>query len=759
MLPSLSGLSLVESERSEPTGPKVNPKKDQKKAARPGVPYSKQRWPFDPVEIVDSSETRVSEYDWPPSYAYEFDLDAARLKNELLNGVGRLNEFEQDIDPSGLLVPDMQKHEAIRSEINMVRPTRGNPPPGGRQEEVWQRRQRATFMQLTPQQFVNVDTMLFTICRDTDGSPLPYYYWALPFAPPQKQYPNRFFLSDVQGVVLPKVAGLDALVDEDPMLSYLFAMEFLSFDAGRPDFISDWTVTASGFIDRVRGDFRLAGDKGSFNFGKAVSPDSSYFRVLDANNFFEKFKAVDANSPGIDNTVRDVMAGQTGLWVRGNHSEVNPASTNYARSILLNQVEAYYSLVAATQSVGMPIYALRTQGGKRVMSINELAYGNLESNIDRAMEWHSISDPTYKIECRLALEKHIGRRFAANQLHLAELGYTLADGKPLNYLVQKSYKQLGLSGIHLGLFPACVMATDIDPQFSVLADVVTQYQKTADGEPDPAVASRDFSRLDPLSDEVQENDQRMGIPSLQDHGYRVDTECIRFANLCVFSIAAMCYQYDGSLLGHSSYGHEIMKRALHPMKRYASLPKTDFKSVNVYGESYMGAFFCKHFFSPYFVDGDVNGEKRHVQRSPYEKYNYMLNRSFEVVQRTAKDWDQNKWVVFWHDLAKTVASTTTHYGLFSISDPTNSRPYCGAVLRSLHSLKFADLLSRLEENLPLRKETVMVDNPERDMVHRDAWPPFGLLVVMIVGWGVQIMSENRVRQKNDVAPDVVGNVK
>ena len=44
MLPNLSGLSVVQSERSEPTGPKVNPKKDQKQAVpnpyvRPARPY------------------------------------------------------------------------------------------------------------------------------------------------------------------------------------------------------------------------------------------------------------------------------------------------------------------------------------------------------------------------------------------------------------------------------------------------------------------------------------------------------------------------------------------------------------------------------------------------------------------------------------------------------------------------------------------------------------------------------------------------
>jgi hypothetical protein len=610
---------------------------------------------------MEATDLILSEYDASTSWNEEYTTDRDWLVN-LENSVRPSREVlagSQQAAPSALSEETIRRIillDEARASPHMVKPKETSP----RQQEVKQR-QTLTFMGLSIDDFVKLDTTL-------SNNGVNYYYWAMPQNPTQGQYKAVDRLSNCHGVVVAETHEHLLTDDLSKNLRQSGYMK-LSAEARMPL----WDAIA------VSGQGRNE-SKGTFNTGKVVM--GCYRTDMHRKGFFKTFENVVDNNCDF---VYENMAQRTGLWYRENKTLITLEKGHenwYKEDILQNRIEAYYTLIAALQSVGMPVYALRTEKGERLSSISERAWGDLTSKIvvDDSVHPH--------------IGTFIGRRFSACMLQLAEVGYCLTDAKPANFLFQRAYSQIKLTNGEMIDFPACVVATDIDPQFSVLVDIATP---STDG------------------------NQRRRRPTKEESGYMAVSECIRFANHCVFSIQAGCWSENNKL-----YLLEIMKAVLTPMKRYAGISLKR-----------GGAFFCGHFFDPKFADGKLSGEQRHNSKCWYDERPIQSEAgNLQASMQESTKWTEDKWNTFWKNLAKQFASTTNHYGLKAMRNnnedngKNNTVDACSSQLfRSLHNIEYQDFINKL-----------LGRDPKTDVNLPGAQSSFGVLVVMLVEWYVNMSS-------------------
>jgi len=640
MLPSLSKLSLNQTHPVPETDARTAADKRKRDEEAP-VEY----WPLrktnivNPVCVAESDEEAVkciplSEYDATEGWYHEYQLDIELLKNEL-----RISEDNPKRPPSDPNTKTIQLQMA-RETMDMVKPL----STSTRQREV-QARQKIRFMDMGIKEFVSLDVKLSAICND-------YSYWAMPQNPTQRQYEPVEKLSNCCGVICSSIYLKE--LQNDPDLKQKLESGYIGHNDG--GLTVNGSVTKS-VMDRMKKD-ENAEIMGGFNSGQAVN--SLDYEWMQKNNFFKSL-----NKNGLD--FESLMAQHTGLWFR-----TNMKRATMEKDILRNRVEAYYTLTAALQSVGMPVYALMTEGGECLSSLNEKAMGDLTSEMRNYMDFNERKSSDMMIN----FDAYLGRRFSACMLQLSEVGYCLSDSKPSNFLFQRSYKPLSLPEIHERSFPACVVATDIDPQFSLLVDI--------------AVPERS-----------PEMDKGKGIPSAKEDGYMAGPECIRFANLSVFAIMAGCYHYYD--ITQHTYGRKIMEAALVPMKRYAGLHVKDGSG------SWGGALFCKHFFSP--VAADTGLGFRFIGSHGFKE------NSIQLFDERAKAWTQYDWTNFWSMFALQFVSMTISYGLKHI--PPGEHSPCAGLFRELHNMKYSELITEL------------TGKKLKDWV-----PPFGVLVVLLVQWFV-----------------------
>ena len=593
MLPSLQLLSVNEREVLE-----TATTFDQKRKAEEPALSEREK-------LQRATQDRpLSEYDASDGWNNEYAIDLERLKR-LLEGAHKAERDEARL-------------QNARMTEEMVKPA----PTSLRQQEVRSRR-AIKFMGMDIDTFLECDRLLSEICKNDD-----YFYWAMPVNPTQGQYKPVEDISRCCGVVVN--AKHEELVKRHETLRKLLNNRYIKL-------LHDWASKTTKLMKTVEEKHYHSDKKmeGGFNLGKRIMPHTGYDKW-----FFEHVNSKECN-------IQKIMADRTGLWYRT--SRPTRQTATYAAL----QIESYYTLVAAMQSVGLPVYALRmkpaaepaaepaaksttsvTAASKSAMNgrlsvISEMAMGDLYDNV--------VPESSYGKDTARCLYDFIGSRFSACTLQLAETGYCLSDGKPENFLFQRNYAPLKLDGDRsVTDFPACIVATDIDPQFSVLADVA--------------------------------------VPQTLE-SYMIDSECVRFANLCVFSIAAGCTGwFDGEgNVDDMPHGFSIMESALVPLKRYANLDKSDD------GSAYQGAFVCRHFFDPQFTH---NGDSLKVLN--------LRNRYH------AEEWT---WTTFWSALAQEFIKQTRNYGLDNIE---NSNPPCVGLFRELHGVNYTD------GNVPFGKRVALL---------------------------------------------------
>lgn len=246
---------------------------------------------------------------------------------------------------------------------------------------------------------------------------------------------------------------------------------------------------------------------GSSNYGSKATAEE--FKELENANLF-KVLGEKCMLPGDTDRVHK-MAQRTGIWVRRNMERLDP---RVRHEVIY---ETYYTLRGAVIGVSMPVYAFDICTHSDMHVYFEQAYCALDGpgreNREQAitsfvddLDWVAKPNPFSRKpeERRPIVSRFLAYRFASCMLALAEVGLLLTDAKPDNFLFQKSYSPLEPGNATLDVYPACVMATDIDSKYSF------------------------FFRVGGTAPEVGP------VPI-------VDTQCVRFCNTALFTILPLCH--------------------------------------------------------------------------------------------------------------------------------------------------------------------------------------------------------------------------
>ena len=269
---------------------------------------------------------------------------------------------------------------------------------------------------------------------------------------------------------------------------------------------------------------------GSSNKGSKL--DNEKVKQLHKSGLFEKI----ANTLLNQTEVIAQMAYRTGLWKRATrlHLDNRPTYRDHV-------YETYYTLRSALAGVSMPVYAVDINQEGNMVVLMECGFSDLnderkyvDNAIDRIMMNHNESQ---KNEFKLHVGAFLKRRLASASLATGEIGLLLTDSKPGNFLFQKCYYQIDVPGtnntlLDLGILPVCVMATDIDPHYSFWFE----HRQGVFLQPV-------LSRTDSL--------ETKNLPM-------IDPQCVRYCNMAIFAMDAMCGNTESSWMIHM-YHHCLIQ--------------------------------------------------------------------------------------------------------------------------------------------------------------------------------------------------------
>ena len=618
MLPPLHLLQIGTPGKRELTddGPEA-PKTDDGQAAPKRVRRDDEEAVEDvPNEASQSVQPPVrSEYDtfvWPK----EHTLDMNMLKYDMAETV---NKSDQTQDPPWLQAnTDENVLYSARRAMRLVKPASTSP----RQEYV------KKMCAIRP--FGLGTAEFLQLMKEVEDLSEGYYYmYALPVDPMQKQY-GEAQPAQASGIVIaphklraPTEAEfferLKATEDNYPLLDGLIERDFVHFILD----VSLWTS-----ISKVVKPLKATATGGSSNNGFQY-PDRAIPDLKDKGLFTECNKVFTGTRNVYDNMVR-----KTGLWYRYNKDPLEEEDQVRAK------LEMYMSLWSSLVGTSLPIYYMTCRQGREMISLTEKAMGDLRKEAKVAP----------RFELRPAQSRMIGRRFASCMLRLAEMGFVLTDNKPGNMLLQASYEDVAVADKYPFRPVADVVATDIDPYFSLFV-----------------------GSLDPRSITTQ---------GPQSHDHNVEAECIRFVNTGIFTMVATCHSMGNAII--------IRQWAALILKRYADIGTNDWK----------GAFLCKYFFDPTFMkDYKIHGTNWATKARNKPETNDFILKSYEDDNR-----DKAYWEMFWSFVAEMIVSQTFHYGMHAVSDDTGHGLKC----------HYGSPFSMLKNDVKLEERLEALGATERD---------------------------------------------
>lgn len=271
------------------------------------------------------------------------------------------------------------------------------------------------------------------------------------------------------------------------------------------EFVKNSFVRNDNLCDRIEAwrSFAMPSNvyRGGSNYGYTAPPI-----VVDVLRDVGLFNAFNTKMLAIgDGDKVEGMARHTGIWMRRNKDPIADS--------VLSILEAYYTLRGAVMGVCMPVYALDITDKTKMHVYLEHAYSSLsgpdeydgEDKVTRFVN----SLPGFKAQKERAISRFLTKRFASNSLALGEVRLLLTDSKPGNFLFQKSWRNMNLGTHTVNAFPACVMATDIDPVYSFFFN---------------ENGAAEVNKMSPM-DQTEPT---------------VDTDCVRFCNDANFIIVPLC---------------------------------------------------------------------------------------------------------------------------------------------------------------------------------------------------------------------------
>jgi hypothetical protein len=269
--------------------------------------------------------------------------------------------------------------------------------------------------------------------------------------------------------------------------------------------------------------------------------------------------------------------------------------------------------------------------------------------------------------------KFLERRLASSSLATGEIGLLLTDSKPGNFLFQKCYYQIdvpykGNEKLDMGILPVCVMATDIDPVFSYWFE------------------HREGVFLQPYVPPAYPLVTTFGLPM-------IDPQCVRYCNMAIFAMAAMCHGIE------SSWGVHMYNHCLIQAVRYKN-------AVNEENKGHMHKL-CLELHYKITLDYVLrNNDVNRLENWSDERYD-----SAKVNNSEFKD--------FVDGLAKQIADQMNNYGIMHVVPPDNN---CRGPLKvadpreSGHTIlgevvawmieKASEEASRLKNQIRVRPQTV-----------------------------------------------------
>ena len=412
--------------------------------------------------------------------------------------------------------------------------------------------------------------------------------------------------------------------------------------------------------------------EGSSNIGSVVQ-QSDVEALHNAGLFYGIANAL------LNEGERDVisqMAYRTGIWKRTTKEEIQ-LRTRYFNTD--DVYETYYTLRCALAGVSMPVYAIDINQNGNMVVLMESGISDLRdegNSVDGIIS--RITSEVGNASIKRSIGMFLERRLASASLATGEIGLLLTDSKPGNFLFQKCYYQVDVpykenKNLDLGILPVCVMATDIDPHYSFWFE----HRQGVFLQQAVSPTKKFFGDL-PL----------------------IDPQCVRYCNMAIFAMAAMCFGIE------SSWGIYMYNHCLIQANRYKNAKK-DVSDGRVCLEVYYlqrdGVLKC---YGRQLSSKDSSGE--HL-RGWGNKDSY----DPEIVK------GEERFNNFVEKLAWQVGERIRHYGMGRVGDGVPEKRKCKGPLRVADPLKAEPNL--LGEVVAwMIEEANRVANPEGERVGNDA---------------------------------------